>query len=572
MRKIRNATYLSVWIITAQCAAAHAAEPQRTVESNRVIEFALPSTKEYDDPFNDVKLDAVFRTPSGRQMRIPAFWAGGQTWKLRYTSGEVGAHTLRTFCSDEANADLHDIKIQFRVTRYEGDNPLYKHGPLRVAEDRRHLAYADGTPFFWLGDTWWMGLTKRLAWPDDFQTLAADRKTKGFNVVQIVAGLYPDMPAFDDRGANEAGFPWSNDYAHIRPEYFDAADRRLMYLADQGFAPCIVGAWGYHLRWMGVEKMKQHWRYLIARYGALPVVWCAAGEASMGYYQSKDKVKEGRRQIRDWSEIIRYMRQTDGFNRLSTIHPGARERLSSKAVTDPALIDLELLQTGHRDLRGMDATAENVHDAWQAKPAKPVINGEFSYERLDKSGFGGGIIATEVTRRMFWVSIVNNGAAGATYGANGIWQVNRPGKPYGPSPHGNSWGDIPWNKSMDLPGSTQVSQAKDFLTQFDDWHRFQPRPQRVAWANPSADENDEEDLGLPVAMEIPGKTLVVYAPARKPVHVAGLDAKGAYSARFFDPVSGNQTDPTPVQPAADGSWKCNPPKSGDDWGLVLQPK
>ena len=33
--------------------------------------------------------------------------------------------------------------------------------------------------------------------------------------------------------------------------------------------------------WMGVEKVKQHWRYLIARYGAWPVVWCAAGEANL---------------------------------------------------------------------------------------------------------------------------------------------------------------------------------------------------------------------------------------------------------------------------------------------------
>ena len=142
------------------------------------------------------------------------------------------------------------------------------HGPIRVADDHRHFAHADGTPFFWLGDTWWMGLTKRLSWPDDFQELAADRRAKGFNVVQIVAGLYPDMPAFDPRGENEAGFPWEKDYARIRPDYFDAADRRIAYLVDQGFVPCIVGAWGYHLPYLGEAKMKLHWRNLVARWGA----------------------------------------------------------------------------------------------------------------------------------------------------------------------------------------------------------------------------------------------------------------------------------------------------------------
>lgn len=52
-----------------------------------------------------------------------------------------------------------------------------------------------------------MGLCKQLHWPGEFQTLLSDRVAKGFSLVQIVAGLYPDMPAFDERRANEAGFP-----------------------------------------------------------------------------------------------------------------------------------------------------------------------------------------------------------------------------------------------------------------------------------------------------------------------------------------------------------------------------
>jgi len=64
--------------------------------------------------------------------------------------------------------------------------------------------------------------------------LAADRKAKGFSVIQIVAGLYPDMRAFDPRGANEAGFPWEKDYSRIRPEYSDRADQRILYLVEQG--------------------------------------------------------------------------------------------------------------------------------------------------------------------------------------------------------------------------------------------------------------------------------------------------------------------------------------------------
>ena len=41
----------------------------RHVEANRVAEFTFRSdTRSYDDPFNDVQLDAVFRTPNGRTL------------------------------------------------------------------------------------------------------------------------------------------------------------------------------------------------------------------------------------------------------------------------------------------------------------------------------------------------------------------------------------------------------------------------------------------------------------------------------------------------------------------------
>src|SRR5690606_38634745 len=142
---------------------------------------------------------------------------------------------------------------------------------------KRFLEHADGTPFFWLADTWWMGLSKRLEWPEEFQLLAQDRKEKGFNVIQIVMGPPPDSHPFDPRSVNETGFPWEKDYTSIRPEYYNAADERIMYLVEQGFTPCLFGMWGYHMRFMGVERATQHWRYLIARYAALPVVWCAAG-------------------------------------------------------------------------------------------------------------------------------------------------------------------------------------------------------------------------------------------------------------------------------------------------------
>lgn len=249
-------------------------------EANVMVELTFTGRRVYADPFNEVTLDVVFLDPKGRELRVPAFWDGTNLWKARYASPVRGTHRFRSECSETRDTGLHGIVGEVEVKPYAGANPLYAHGPIQVTANKRYLTYNDGKPFFWLGDTWWMGLCQRLHFPDEFKQLAGDRKEKGFNVIQIVAGLYPDMFPFDPRGANEAGFPWQTNYTSIRPEYFDAADQRIECLVDQGFTPCIVGAWGYFIPWMGIERAKQHWRNLVARYGALPVVWCVAYAAN----------------------------------------------------------------------------------------------------------------------------------------------------------------------------------------------------------------------------------------------------------------------------------------------------
>jgi hypothetical protein len=452
---------------------ARGAEPI-TVEANRVAEVTFTSRVDRKDPFGEVELDVVFTGPDGDRLRVPAFWAGGRLWRARFASPKVASYRYRSECSDPTDEGLHGVAGQVDVRPYGGDNPLYRHGPLRVAADRRHLEHHDGTPFFWLGDTWWMGLCERLEWPADFQALAADRKEKGFNVIQIVAGLYPDMPAFDDRGRNEAGFPWEKNYSHIRPEYFDKADERLSYLVDQGFVPCIVGAWGYHLPWLGVERMKKHWRYLAARYGALPVAWCAAGEVNLPYYLEKGFPFGGEKQAADWEGVIRYLRAVNAFGRPVTVHPTGLPPLSGRLLyRDQGLLDFDMLQTGHGQREVLAPTIRALRASYAARPTMPVLNGEVCYEALL------GRIPAEIPRLMFWTNILSS-AAGHTYGANGIWQLNRKGRPYGNSPHGGNYGTIPWDEAMKLPGSRQLGLGKRLLEEYP-WHRFEPHPEWASW-------------------------------------------------------------------------------------------
>jgi len=518
-----------------------------------VTEWSYFSAKSYKEPFSEVELDVIFTGPQGTEQRVPAFWSGGQTWRVRYAPSSPGKYSHRTVCSDASNQDLHGRAGSLEVKAYSGVNPLYLHGPLSVAADHRHFEHADGTPFFWLGDTWWMALCKRLRWPDDFQQLTADRLNKGFTVIQIVAGLYPDMPQFDPRGANEAGFPWQPNYSGINPEYFDMADLRIQYLVDRGLIPCIVGCWGYFLPILGTAKMRQHWRYLVARWGAYPVVWCLAGEGSMPYYLSKQKEQDTLEQKRGWTEIAKYVRSLDPYHRLVTIHPSDTSR---NTVEDPAVLDFDMLQTGHSDRNSIPKTVNLMTGSISQTPKMPVIDGEVCYEGIMEAS------RQEVQRFMFWTNILN-GAAGHTYGANGIWQVNTREQPFGPSPHGRSWGDTPWEEAYQLPGSRQLGFAKKLLMRYP-WWRLEPHPE---WVEPHW---GKENYMQPYCAGIPRELRIAFLPSWNAPKMKQLEPGVTYRGLFFNPASGKELEIGKVSADANGDWDIPMPPIFQDWVVVIE--
>jgi hypothetical protein len=505
-------------------------------------------------------VDVMFSGPGGT-MTVPAFWAGRNEFRVRFAAPAPGRWTYRTACTDASDTGLHGRTGEVEAVPYTGTNPLYLRGRIGVSKDRRTLVHRDGTPFFWLADTWWMGLCRRFSFPADFRVLAQDRVGKGFSVVQIVAGLYPDMGAFDERGANEAGFPWEKDWSRLNPSYFDMADLRIEWLVRTGLVPCIVACWGYYLPLIGVEKMKRHWRNLVARWGAYPVTWCLAGEGVMPYYLSKTKEQDEKLQRAGWTELARYVRSIDPYHAAITIHPTSKGR---EQVDDPTVIDYEMLQTGHSDRASLPNTIQCVTACYAAEPRMPTFVSEVCYEGIGES------CRQEVQRMMFWSSVLH-GACGHTYGANGIWQVNTREKPYGPSPHGMAWGHTPWEDAYLLPGSAHLGLARRLLERYE-WWRFEPHPE---WADPHAGEKNWQ---APSAAGIPGKVRVIYAPLgwEAPI-MKGLEPGVRYRAYLWNPTNGGEIDLGDSAPDASGDWKL-PMKTVpwnifpvyQDWVVVLE--
>ena len=523
------------------------------VPRNRVTEISFHSTRPYSDPYHDVDLDVLFTSPEGEVFRVPAFWIQDNLWKVRFSGSIHGEYTYETQSSETGDDGLHGRSGRIFVETGGSENPLFRHGRLRVASDGRHFEHHDGTPFFWIGDTWWMGLSTRLDWPQGFKKLAADRLAKGFNIIQIVAGPYPDMGPGDARGRNEAGFPFVDNFQRINPAYYDHADLKIGHLVESGLVPCIVGMWGYYLPLIGVERVNRFWRYLVARYGAYPVVWCICGEATMPYYLSEEREEDASRQKKGWTEVMAHVREIDGYRNLITIHPPRQGR---EQVENPGLMDFEMLQMGHHELASVSATIELVRRSVVAEPVMPVINSEVNYEGIN------GRCWQNIQRLCFYHSILN-GAAGHTYGANGIWQMSTRENPYGPSPHGRCWGNTPWQEAAQLPGSRQIGIGGRFICRFR-WWELQCRPD---WVGESRPANDPYRT---VAVGIPGQLRILYMPfCWDPTPVRAIEAGVSYTATYVDPCTGEETSLGDVDPSPEGEWSPPFPPECHDWLLVM---
>jgi hypothetical protein len=556
------------------------------------VELTFTSSKTYQDPFNEVSVDIEITDPHGNKQLVPSFWSGGQKWRVRYGPHLPGRYSFRTICTDTANSDLHNKTGTVNISDYKGNNPLFQHGPLRTSSDKRHFEHDDGTPFFWLGDTWWFGLCKRFGWPEDFKALTVDRVKKGYTVVQITSGLNPEATGggtspFDPRSMNEAGYAWEDGYSRVNPRYWDLTDQRMQHLVDNGLMPCIVGAWGYHLPPMGVEKMQQHWRYMIARWGAWPVVWCLAGELTMPFWpprtagELEDLSKRGltiadRRkqdsafQKSGWTDVARYIRKNDPYKRLLTLHPQAM-RSCRDQIDDPSLLDFELLQTNHDDWWGTPSSLGLLVSELEKTPRMPVMIGEVAYEGLQQHN------RQEVVRFGFWSAILS-GEAGHTYGAGGIFEMESRKEPYGRTPDGDwhSYLDEPWDVAAQFPGAQQIAWGKELLLQFE-WWRLEPHPE---WVEPHW---TEEKYRLPYGASIPGELFIVYLPTLlrdKPdaLHqwvsptISHLDPKETYEAFWFCPSTAKEERINEVKIERDGTWVAPVPNEMVDWVLVVAKK
>lgn len=518
----------------------------QTVAIWTVVELTFQSRRDYANPTWDVAVEVQFLSPSGRALSVEAFWDGGRTWRVRFSPDEVGEWRWKSACTNRDDSGLHGRSGTFLCVPYEGDNPLYRHGPIRVSADGRRFVHADGTPFFWLADTAWNGVLK--ADPGDWERYLDARRQQGFTAVQFVSTHWRAFPK--DRWGETAYT--GERRIRINPRFFQRLEGKVEAINRHGLVAAPVVLWALKppspAAVLAEEDLVKLAKYIVARWGAYHVVWILGGD---GNYL-------GERAER-WRRIGRavFGRRHD---RLVTMHPGGLLWVADEFRAEP-WFDFIGYQSGHGD------SAEHLRwlvfgppaREWRKRPPRPIVNLEPNYESHLAYHSRRPFTAFHVRRALYW-SLLISPTAGVTYGNHGIWFWAE--RPQVPTDHPHSGVAPVWSEALFSEGARSVSLLKRFFSSIE-WWKLLPCPELLL-EQPGTPEEPQKFVAAAKAED--GTLAVIYTPEGGRLKLRAELLRLPAEAVWFDPRTG---DRRPAGTVAGERAELATPSEGD-WGLLLR--
>lgn len=536
--------------------ATFAAGADHEVEQWRVVEIPLTSTTSYGDPFQNVDVTATFTGPGGQTITRPAFWDGGQSWKIRFAPTATGDWSMTTACTDTTNTGLHGVTTSVHCGAYTGNHEIYQRGFPKISANGRYFTYADGTPFFYLGDTHWLFVHERFdtsnvpGVPSQFKYTVDKRIAQGFTVYQSEAIHNP-------HGSGAHDSPTEEPHADFRDGFTEAdlpglvnMDRKFAYIADQGLLHAHAGiTWAQeprqHPTVLNAAFMARLGKYWAARFGAYPVLWTVAQEIDSSFYGEYDATT-----LPLWFEGAKGTADHDAYR-----HPiGAHLENLEHMAFNPARStwkDKPYHQWWPIQMQG-DLAGHRVRNFYDSTPTKPMVMYEAPYENFwtdTKGARGAGYKAFQ------W------GMCGYGYGAAGVWNDI-----YAPGDYGTDY-QMPqryvhWHDGANLAGGAQMTFLKDFYTSLE-WWKFEPRFDNAAW---SAFAEPNRSL---LSSDGNQSYVVYFFGAGKSTGILRGMAAVPYEAHWFDPRTGTRIEVGGLMPTGG---QCSLPErpSDDDWVLLVK--
>jgi hypothetical protein len=480
------------------------------------------SSREHEDPLA-VRLLVHFRHESGAERAVEAFWDGGRMWEARFSPDLAGQWIYRSQCAEDTALEGQSGSFECRAA--ETGNPLYRHGGLHIAPPGTYFEYADGTPFFWLGDTAWNGPLKSSA--ADWEEYLKDRSAKRFSVIQFVGTQW--LAAAGDAEGRRAYN--GREHIQIDPVYFRRLDEKIDAINRHGMAAAFVIAWAAH--WnanaldlnpgtsLSDDQLVRLGRYVVSRYRAYHVFWILAGDGEYREAAGQRWRKIGREIFPDGKPLV-------------TMHPGGLSWVADDFVNEP-WFRFNGYQSAHW-------RAKSMYWITQGEPSYPRGNGavmphldlEICYEAHEEFDSKIPFSAADV-RRAAWSTLLTGPPAGLTYGAHGVWSWEEQRNP--PMNHPRTGMAPPWREAIDLPGSTSMRHLRE-LVELIEWWRLRPCREMVIDQPGLADPN----RFISAARSEEGDLALVYLPeGGEPVLRLELLPPGL-PRRVFDPATGALAD------------------------------
>ena len=514
---------LLLLLVTTLSGCRQAAPDVAAVQQWTTHEIRLESATAYGNPYTDVDVWVQFENDAGDRLVRPAFWDGGHTWKVRFAPPDSGRTWTWRSEASTSDAGLAGRTGTLRSVAYEGDNPLLRHGLLRMSPGKRSVVHADGTPFLVVADTAWS--IPYRATPEQVTAYARDRRAKGFNTTFLIT-VQGDKFA---KGPDARNTPLGFDRAFtdipdghmnvLQPEYFQALDGLVQILVDHELAPLYAPvAHGYG--WKGETAVgpglppgeyARYCRYLVARYGSMPAFWLVSLDGN-GLAPS---IEPGGEAIERW----------DAYRQPTGLHYSPYDDYladwakpdsdccfhGNKSHQSEPWLDFQWAQTGHEG-KGQYHKVQRMYDV---RPVRAVMNGESTYEAMGQGAYGLGWWQGDDA----WRQLMHGGTMGVAYGAVSVWQwkVSRdePGWP--------DWTDAPlsWHDALGLEGSTYVGAIARAFRGFD-----------------STDIERRWDLaeGRKPLLAKPGALYVAYLPDGGSITIP--TAPAGLPLHWFDPKAG----------------------------------
>ncbi|HSI34380.1 MAG TPA: glycoside hydrolase family 140 protein [Tepidisphaeraceae bacterium] len=435
----------------------------------------------------------------------------------------------------------------------EGPSVDFKHGDLRVSDNKRFLVHADGAPFFYLGDTAWE-LFHRLTM-EQAERYLENRRGYGYTAIQCVI-----LPEFDGlKTPNRQGHLPLIDYDPAKPNeaYFKDVDAVLAMAERKGLYLALLPTWGdkVNKKWgqgpeiFTPENAKVYGAFLGRRYADRPnVIWILGGDRPVE--------NDTHREI--WRAMAAGIQSADKRH-LVGYHPQGRAASSTFWPDEPWLA-FHMIQSGHN---GRDtANYESIAKDYARTPTKPVFDGEPRYEdhpvrgsKLPKDYFND----FDVRQAAYWA--VFAGGFGHTYGSHSIWSMHSPETP---AP-GKLAAEMlfTWDKAIDRPGSAQMAHLRRLMESRPFLSRI-PDQSLIVGENPKG-------AGHRVATRGDGYAMV-YVPdgGKVTLELKGANLGPKVRAWLFDPRDGSAKELETFE-AAERKEFVLPGEvgRGNDWVIVL---